>query len=83
MTVGQMKQSLTKQEYYNWLRYFNHKQPDVTEIQLAVISLIASTGLGNKNAKLEDFLVSKGSQPSAKTEVLSSDEVQNFFGGLV
>ncbi len=48
---------LTPNDYYKWVAYLSHKKPEVTEIQLAVLSTLVSNGLGGK-AKVDDFLIS-------------------------
>ena len=83
MTVAVMKTTMTRTEIVKWLSYYTYKQPDITEIQLATIGVLVSAGLGNKNAKIDDFLVSKGNtKPQDPTEVMQSDEVAGFFGML-
>ena len=52
----------------NWVTYLNTKDPDIQEIQMAVLSLQVSSGLGAKNPKLEDFLISGKKKQSQTTK---------------
>ena len=45
-------------EYNKWLIFLKDDEPDVTEIQLAVLSTLVSNGLGGK-AKVADFILRK------------------------
>jgi len=78
-----MKTTMTRTEIVKWLSYYTYKQPDITEIQLATLALLVSAGLGNKNAKIDDFILSKGNtKPQDPTEPMQSDDVAGFFGML-
>ena len=83
MPVEIMKSVLTQVDYQKWVSYFQYKQPDIQEIQLAVLSTLVSNGLGGK-AKVDDFLLSKQDSrmedkaPKAMTE----EEVRGAFAGF-
>ncbi len=73
---------LTKREYHQWLAYFKYKQPDETEIQLALIAAIISQGLGNKKAKMTDFIINKKDADKPSSTIMSENEVRAVFAGL-
>ena len=89
-----MKTVISPSEFSRWVRYFQFKQPDETEIQLATLALLVSVGLGNKKAKYDDFLVNKprvdikqGKSLTEKIEgtnhsIMTSDAVRAVFGGI-
>ena len=52
-----MKAIVTQPEFDMWMLYFTQKQPDVTEVQLAMLATIVSNGLGGKT-KVGDFIFS-------------------------
>ncbi len=68
--VRHMKEILTTSEFNKWIAYLSFKNPDVNEIQLAVLSTLVSNGLGGK-AKVNDFIVSK---------VAEEKKPQDIFG---
>ena len=69
-----MKAVVTQPEFDLWMLYFHQKQPDVTELQLAVLSAIASNGLGGKT-KVEDFILSGKGNKKSKPKEMSPDDV--------
>ncbi len=83
MPVDVMKSVLTAVDYQKWVSYYQYKQPEITEIQLAVLSSMVSNGLGGK-AKVEDFLLSKqDSRMEDKTpQVMTENEVRSVFSGF-
>ena len=73
------------QEFYGWISYFNHKTPDETELQLAVISTIIAQGLGDKKAKVEKFIINKAKKTEKKTisdTIMSASEIKAAFMGV-
>jgi hypothetical protein len=90
MPVSAMKTVLTRAEFNKWVAFYKFKQPDETEIQLAILSLIVSQGLGNKKAKLDDFLINKQTttKKAVNTEkykdtdldVMTGEAVKSVFG---
>lgn len=78
---------MTPSEYNGWMIYLSNKQPDVTEIQLAVLSSLVSNGLGSKRS-VDDFILSKSErtkQPTAKQHedgTLTQLAVQASFAGV-
>ncbi len=76
-----MKAMLTPNEYYKWVSYLSHKKPEVTEIQLAVLSTLVSNGLGGK-AAVKDFLISDSGPKIQNTGGMSNDQVKAAFSGV-
>lgn len=69
-------------EYRKWLLFLEQdEQPDVTEMQLAVLSTLVSNGLGGK-AKVKDFLVRKpkANNTNPNWNGVSEKEVRGAFG---
>ncbi len=64
MPVSVLRATFTEREFTQWVSYFRYKDPDETEVQLATLAYIVSIGLGNKEAKLDDYLINK-QQPSS------------------
>lgn len=46
-------------EFRRWMIFLKDDEPDVNETQMAVLSTLVSTGLGNKKAKVNDFIIRK------------------------
>ena len=81
MPVSIMKLTLTQNEYHKWLRYLQYKQPEVQEIQMAVLTTVASNAMGGKS-KVDDFLLSKPPKPAKKHVGMSSNDVRAALMGL-
>jgi len=58
-TVADLHEKLTYKEFQGWVSYLNSKGPDVSEIQLAVLTNLVASGLGSKKSKVTDFILSK------------------------
>ena len=96
MPVSLLRATLTDREFNQWISYFKYQDPDATEIQLATIAFIISSGLGNKEAKFEDYLVhtSNDTTPTEKTssgmldvegtdqQIMTGDAVKSIFAGI-
>ncbi len=86
MPVHIMKAMLSVAEYNRWVKYFVNTQPDVTEIQLARLTLMVAQGLGAKDVKLEDFLINTFNTPSKSKEEnevgMSNEAVRNALAGI-
>jgi len=83
MPVYVMKASLPYSEYVNWMRYFKFEHPDAHEIQLAVISHIIASGLGNKKSKFDNYLVRNPvKQKHKEHKVMSPTQVQAAFSSI-
>lgn len=67
-------------EYNKWLIFLRDDEPDVSEIQLAVLSTLVSNGLGGK-AKIKDFIIRKKDQSKPKTA--TANDLRSAFGGLI
>ena len=83
MTVAMMKSSMTQSEYVRWLRYFHFKRADIQETQLAIIASMVAVGLGNKKASPNDFILSYKEPIPAKGKGMASEDVANFFAGML
>jgi len=83
MTVAVMKMSLTRSEYFRWISYYQSKNPEIEEIQLAVIASMVARGLGSKDAKAEDFIISKTTPSKQKELEMDANDVGNFFSGML
>lgn len=57
-TVADLHEKITYAEFEGWVSYLNQKGPDVAEMQMAVLSNLVASGLGVKNSKVENFLMS-------------------------
>ncbi len=71
-------------EYYRWMSYFRYEEPDVEEMQLAVLSTLVSNGLGGKS-KVKDFLIrqhQETTQTTGKQQGMSSEDVKRAFMGV-
>ena len=76
-----MKSMLTSKEFFGWVKYFNAQEPDVPEIQMAVLSNIVSSALGGKS-KIEDFLIRKQKPKQSSHKIMSPQEVSAVFAGI-
>lgn len=87
MPVVKMKTVMTQSEFNGWMMYLNTKRPEVTEIQLAVLSSLVSNGLGSKRS-VTDFIISKNETAKASTAKQHDDgtltpiAVQASFAGV-
>lgn len=83
MPVFLMRQTLPRSEYTGWLSYLSNRQPDETEVQLAVLSTLVSNGLGGK-AKVDDFIINKPPKQviTKSVNVMSEDAVRGTFFGF-
>ena len=82
MPVFVLRATMPRSEYIAWLSYLRYDEPDVTEIQLATLSMQVSTGLGGKG-KVTDFLVRKpDTKRVSDNKVMSEDAVRNVFSGF-
>lgn len=82
MPVWVMKQMLPPSEFRGWLKYIANKQPDVNEMQMAVLTAMVAQGLGSKNASYKDFLIRKQETRGQKNNIMSAGEVKSIFSGL-
>lgn len=77
MPVFIMKTVVPMSEFKKWLIFLEDDEPDVTEIQLAVLSTLVSNGLGGK-AKVNDFLLRKPKKEITKG--VSEKDVRGALG---
>ena len=80
-----MKSVLTVEEYQKWVSYFTYQEPDVPEIQMAVLSNMVAAGLGAKKTKIDNFLVRKNNienyvRPGLKP--MSDKDIMGVFSGF-
>ena len=83
MPVFMLRSVMPHSEYMAWLSYFRYDEPDVQEMQLAVLSTLVSNGLGGK-AKVPDFLIRKPDTTpvSNNNNVMSADAVRAVFSSV-
>ena len=83
MPVSVMKAVITRNEFDKWMIYLQNKQPEIQEIQLAVLSTLVANGLGSKS-KVHDFLISKPEKNTADTPTAGMDaaSVRSAFSGI-
>jgi len=76
-----LKTIMPVSEYNKWLIFLKDNEPDVTEIQLAVLSTLVSNGLGGK-AKVADFIIRKSDKkiPTNEHKGVSENEVRGALG---
>ena len=81
-----MRAIMPVSEYRGWLLYLNNKQPDETEIQLAVLSNLVASGLGSKKSKVDNFLLNKPKQRAIQntdpTKGMGTLDIKAAFSGL-
>ncbi len=78
-----MRQVLSRTEYMQWLAYFKYKQPDIQELQMAVLSTIVVNAVSSKSkAKVDDFIISHKHVPKVKKQGMSESEVRSSFAGF-
>ena len=53
---------ITKDELYGWMRYYNTKEADVNEVQMAMLLSMLSNYMGGKQ-KPKDFILSSKRKP--------------------
>jgi hypothetical protein len=78
MPVFAMKSILPVSEYNKWLIFLQDDEPDVTEIQLAVLTTMVSNGLGGKG-KVKDFIIRKP-KVEKKPQGVGENEVRGALG---
>ena len=87
MPVTHMKSIMSHREFEGWMLYLDTKYPEITELQLATLSSLVSTGLGGKQ-KTTDFIISKTPDTKAKTQSegdtigMSTESVRSAFSGI-
>jgi len=76
-----LKTIMPVSEYNKWLIFLKDDEPDVTEIQLAVLSTLVSNGLGGK-AKVSDFILRKSEKktPTGGHTGVTENEVRGALG---
>lgn len=78
--VFMLKTIMPIDEYKKWLIYLAEDEPDIPEMQLAVLSTLVSNALGGK-AKVKDFLIRQPKQDTSKKQKGVSDaEVRGALG---
>lgn len=67
-------------EYNKWLLFLQDEEPDVNEIQLAVLSTLVSNALGGKS-KVNDFIVRKPKQKQGtNSKGIGEKEIRGALG---
>ncbi len=79
--VRVMRQMLTSTEYMGWVQYFEHKPPDIPEVQLAIISTLIANAMGSKRkSKVSDFIISKQvEKQERKLRPMEDNEIRSTF----
>ena len=79
-----MKNVLSYTEYNRWFVYLSNKKPDVAEVQLATISTLIAQGLGNKDAKMRDFLITKTDDETPKKQAgpMTDEAIHAVFAAI-
>lgn len=67
-TVADLHSKLTVSEFDGWVKYFTNKPPDVQEIQMAVLMNMVASGLGAKNSKVDNYIISNHEAKGVKEE---------------
>ena len=82
MPVFVMKATMPHSEYIGWLSLLRYEEPDVTEMQLATLTMVVANALGGKS-KVKDFLVRKPDNKSVSNgKEMSMDAIKGVFGGV-
>ena len=76
-----MKATIPHSEYIGWLSFLRYEEPDVTEMQLATLTMVAANALGGKS-KTKDFLVRKPDNKSVSNKEMSAAAIKSVFGGV-
>ena len=71
-TVANLHNQMSYKEFEGWVSYLNTKGPNVAEVQMAVLSNLVASGLGSKNSKVDDFLVSSKKSPTKQHTAFDS-----------
>ena len=71
-TVADLHLKLTYKEFNGWVTYLNTKGPDVPEVQMAALSNLVASGLGAKNSKVDNFLISGKTSSKKKATAYDS-----------
>lgn len=83
MTIAQLKETMSYQEYIEWQEYYNEEPflADRLELQLAKIGYTnLATGLGKIDLGFEDFLVSRHEIQKKESKVDLSTQLLKTFG---
>lgn len=81
MPVFMLKTIMPMDEYNKWLIFLAEDEPDIPEMQLAVLSTLVSNALGGK-AKVKDFLIRQPKTSESKKGV-SDNDVRASLGMFV
>ncbi len=80
MPVFLLKTIMPLSEYNKWLIFLQDDEPDVTELQLAVLSTLVSNAVGGKS-KVTDFIIRKSTKtPTNRPKGVTEKEVRGAFG---
>ena len=82
MPVSELNTRLTKKEYHQWIAYFNQKQPDVQEMQMAILTSMVAQGLGSKKAQMNDFLIHKLKPTDNELKPLPMGDIEAVFASF-
>lgn len=81
-TVGELEQTISSTELQEWIEYYNLEPfgVDRNEIQLASLSYMLASFMGNTKAKTTDFMPSHHEKPKQKTISELAKQVFAIFG---
>ena len=83
MTVNVMEQSMDEDELRGWADYFAEETPDVNELQMAVLSNMIASYMGNKNSKYTDFLIRTQRDSTDTDKPITNDAIIDVFRNMV
>lgn len=81
-TVAELEHSISETELSEWAEYYKLEpfMADRSEIQIAQLSHMVASFMGNKNLDVTDFMPSTEKEKKSKQEVLLT-KVKALFGG--
>ena len=80
MTVYHLENTMSVSELMAWSTYFRNEPPDIQEMQMAVLSNMISSYMGNKKSKYANYLIRKPKQVEDKA--ISNDAILAVFQSL-
>lgn len=82
-SVFEIKHTMPISEYRGWQQYLALEPFGGENIQQALIAYVLSAVNGNKNAKLDDYIISLYKGKTAKVKVKpSSSQIKAVFGAI-
>ncbi len=75
MTVYQMRETMTEEEFNSWMAYDRMEPLHSTDMELAQIAMMVAAFMGQKDVKFEDFYIHK--QPHVEKEPEDTKQQDN------